>query len=673
MADACCASDEDETTAGAADDAPISLWGIASIRASLLAGVLLGAGFGAGAAGSDVAATVLYAAALAVGGSTFVPETLQGLRRGRLGVGTLMTIAAAGAVALGEFGEAASLAFLFSIAEALEGYAMARTRRGLRALLALVPERVIIRRGGGDTEIDPSELRVGDTMVVRPGERVATDGVVSSGRSTLDVSAITGESVPVEVEPGRDVFAASVNGGGVLQIQVTARTTDSSLARVVQIVEEAQQRKGASQRLAERIAQPLVPAILVAAALVAVVGSILGEPSVWIHRALVVLVAASPCAFAIAVPVTVVAAIGAGAKGGSLIKGGAALEALARVRVVALDKTGTLTRNRPAVIEVVPTGRYGESDVLRVAAALERHSEHPLAGAILAAHPASGADAEDVQAVIGNGLSGTVEGRLARLGKPGFIESADLAGPVERLQELGATVVLVELDNELLGAIAVRDELRPEAAAAITAMRSLGVEHVAMLTGDNRRTAAALARSVGVDEVHAELLPQDKVRLVTTLQQRGAVAMVGDGVNDAPALATADVGLAMGAMGSDVAIEAADVALMGEQLTHVPEVLAHARRAGRIMRQNLALSGLIIAVLIPMGAFGVLGLAAVVGAHEIAEVLVIANGVRAGRRPKAAPVSAVAEPGEQSASPPPPRSDGQTATTGGVDERAHAG
>ena len=672
MADACCA--HDEAPAGADDDAPTSLWRIPSIRASLLAGVLLGAGFGAGAAGSDLAATVLYAAALVVGGSTFVPETLQGLRRGRLGVGTLMTIAAAGAVALGEFGEAASLAFLFSIAEALEGYAMARTRRGLRALLALVPERVMVRRGGQDVEIDPSELRVGDTMVVKPGERVATDGVVSSGRSTLDVSAITGESVPVEVEPGREVFAASINGGGVLQIEVTARTSDSSLARVVQIVEEAQQRKGASQRLAERIAEPLVPVILVAAALVAVVGSILGEPSVWIHRALVVLVAASPCAFAIAVPVTVVAAIGAGAKGGSLIKGGAALEALARVRVMALDKTGTLTRNQPAVIEVVTNGRYNESDVLRVAAALERHSEHPLAAAILAAHPASGPDAEDVQAVIGNGLSGAVEGRSARLGKPGFIEPAELTGSVERLQELGATVVLVELDNELLGAVAVRDELRPEAAAAIAAMRSLGVERVAMLTGDNQRTAAALARSVGVDEVHAELLPEDKVRLVTTLQQRGAVAMVGDGVNDAPALATADVGLAMGAMGSDVAIEAADVALMGEQLTHVPEVLAHARRAGRIMRQNLALSGLIIAVLIPMGAFGVLGLAAVVGAHEIAEVFVIANGVRAGRRPKRAAIPAGAGPADQSASPPPPPpSNGQTTATGVPEEKAHVG
>ena len=262
MADACCAHDEDET---GADDAPISLRRVDSIRAALLAGVLLAAGFAAGAAGSDLSATVLYAAALVMGGSTFVPETLQGLRRGRLGVGTLMTIAAAGAVALGEFGEAASLAFLFSIAEALEGYVISRTRRGLRALLALVPERVIVGREAQDVEIDPSELRVGDTMVVRPGGRVATDGVVSSGRSTLDVSAITGESVSVEVEPGRNVFAASINGGGVLQIQVTARTSDSSLARVVQVVEEAQQRKGASQRLAAVVAAHEVAEVLVIA------------------------------------------------------------------------------------------------------------------------------------------------------------------------------------------------------------------------------------------------------------------------------------------------------------------------------------------------------------------------------------------------------------------------
>ncbi len=632
MGDACCSHAEPRRQEDV-DEGPERFWQVREAKAACVAGVLLAAGLAAHAGERHQVAVGLFLAALVVGGSTFVPETLRALVKRRLGVGTLMTIAAAGAVALGEIGEAASLAFLFSISEALEGYALARTRRGLRALLALVPDRVTVRRRGDEVQVAPDALEVGDVMVVHPGERLATDGVVRRGHSTVDVSAITGESVPVEVDEGAEVFAASINGGGVLDVEVKARASESSLARVVHIVEEAQERKGRSQRLAERIARPLVPGIMVVAAAVAVVGSLLGDPQLWVGRALVVLVAAAPCAFAISVPVTVVAAVGAAARMGALVKGGAALEALNSVRIVALDKTGTLTRNRPTVLEVVAVGGGRQDDVLRVAAALEARSEHPLAAAILAAAPAV-PEATDVQAVTGKGLTGTVEGRRARLGKPGFIvvPSRALEREVARLQEAGSTVVLVEHGQCVLGAIAVRDELRPEAPAVVSGLRRLGVEWVAMLTGDNHRTAAALGQAVGVDEVEAELLPEDKARLVGELRERGEVAMVGDGVNDAPALATADVGIAMGAMGSDVAIEAGDVALMGEELTHLPEVLAHARRAGRIMRQNLALSGAILVVLVPLAGFGILGLAAVVAAHELAEVVVIANGVRAGRR-----------------------------------------
>ena len=624
MGDACCAHDEAPV---AGDEAPTRFWQIWQVRAAAVSGALLVAGWVIGGSAADG----LFLAALAVGGWTFIPETLRALLKGRLGVGTLMTIAAAGAVLLEEFGEAASLAFLFSISEALEGYAMARTRRGLRALLALVPDRVTVRRAGREVEVDPAELVVGDVMIVGPGDRVATDGVVRSGRSTLDLSAITGESVPVEVEAGREVFAASINGGGVLEIEVTAPTSDSSLARIVHIVEEAQERKGSSQRLAERIARPLVPGIMVVAALIAIVGSILGDPGLWVGRALVVLVAAAPCAFAISVPVTVVTAVGSAARMGALVKGGVALEALADVRVVALDKTGTLTRNRPTVVAVVPADGASRDDVLATAAALEARSEHPLAAAILAAYPNPPA-AHDVQAITGNGLTGTLDGQPVRLGKPGFVPPGDLEATVEHQQAEGSTVVLVERGGQLLGAVAVRDELRPEAGAVVTELRRLGIARVVMLTGDNRRTATALGEAAGVDEIHAELLPTDKVRIVEELAGQGRTAMVGDGINDAPALASAHVGLAMGAMGSDVAIEAADVALMGEDLTHLPEVFAHARRAGRIMRQNLFLSGLIIGVLIPLAAFGVLGLATVVASHELAEVVVIANGIRAGRR-----------------------------------------
>ena len=641
MGEACCAHDAAGHHAEEAEE-PERFWQIREVRAAAFAGVLLAAGLVADAMDAEAAAIGAFLAALAVGGWTFVPDTLGALTRGRLGVGTLMTIAAVGAVALGEFGEAASLAFLFSISEALEGYALARTRRGLRALLALVPERVTVRRGDSQVEIDPDELEPGDVMVVGPGERLATDGVVRTGRSTLDLSAITGESVPVEVEPEREVFAASINSGGVLDVEVTARTADSSLARVVHIVEEAQERKGSSQRLAERVARPLVPVIMVVAAAIAVFGALLGDPELWLGRSLVVLVAAAPCAFAISVPVTVVAAVGASARMGALVKGGAALEALRGVRVVAIDKTGTLTRNRPEIVDVVAADGMAPSTVLQVAAALEARSEHPLAAAILAAAPAS-AEAVDVQAVTGNGLTGMVNGTAARLGKPGFVDPGPLDRTVEALQRDGSTVVVVEKGGALLGAIAVRDQLRPEAAAVVGELRRLGVERIDMLTGDNRRTAEALGRDASVDEVHAELLPEDKVRIVETLASRGGTAMIGDGINDAPALATAKVGIAMGAMGSDVAIEAADVALMGEELTHLPEVLAHARRAGRIMRQNLVLSGLIIGVLIPLAAFGVLGLATVVASHELAEVVVIANGVRAGRR-TASPVANTSSP-----------------------------
>ena len=627
--DVCAVTDEPGSEYGSRT-AP---WQVPEIRAAGVAGLFLIAGFIAGQQDAAGFGSFFYGAALVIGGWTFVPETLKGLVKGKLGVGTLMTIAAAGAVVLGELGEAASLAFLFSISEGLEGYALTRTRQGLRALLSLAPPEATVLRDGEQVTIAATDLQPGDLLLVRPGERIATDGVVRSGRSALDNSAITGESVPVEVVPGTDVFAAAINGTGVLEVEVKARTQDNSLARIVRIVEEAQERKGASQRLAQRIARPLVPGVMVLATGIAVVGSLIGDPSLWVHRALVVLVAAAPCAFAISVPVTVVAAIGAATRFGVLIKGGAALEALAALDIVALDKTGTLTRNDPKVIDVVPAIGVDEDDLLDVAAALEASSEHPLAAAILAHRPAR-LIATQVEAVTGNGLTGVVEGARCRLGKPGFIEQGPLSDDVALLQEDGATVVLVERERTLLGAIAVRDELRDEAAEVVDLLRGNGlrVERVVMLTGDNERTATALGRVAKVDEVRAELLPEDKTKAVRQLQTRGRVAMVGDGVNDAPALATADVGIAMGAMGSDVAIETADVALMGQDLRHLPDALIHARQALRVMRQNLALSGAILLILIPLAAAGTLGLATVVASHEVAELFVILNGVRAGRR-----------------------------------------
>lgn len=632
MSDACCGPSpaRTDTTGAEPDHGPQRLWQVRELQCAAAAAILLAGAWTLGGTGAATAATVLELAAVVVAASTFVPGAVRNLRHRRIGVGTLMTIAAIGAVALGQYPEAAMLGILFSIAEGLEHYAVTRTRRGLRALLSLVPPTATVLRNGREDTVAPDDLTIGDLLLLRPGERAATDGVIRAGRSYLDLSAITGESVPVEVGPGAEVYAGAINGAGSLEVEVTARASDSSLARIVHIVEEAQDRKGTGQRLADTIAKPLVPAIMILAALVAGIGSLLGDPMLWIERGLVVLVAASPCALAIAVPLTVVAAIGASSRHGALIKGGAALEELGRIRVVALDKTGTLTRNSPQVVATVPTPGNAETDVLAAAAALEARSEHPLAQAILAATPELAKAADDVVAVPGHGLTGTLDGTALRLGKPSWIGPGPLTDDVQQLQGAGATVVVLERDGTVLGAIAVRDELRPEAPEAVDRLRRLGID-VAMLTGDNERTAHALAAGAGISTVHAELLPEDKATLLPTLSRGRKVAMVGDGINDAPALATADVGIAVGAMGTDVAIETADIALMGEDLRHLPQVLSHARRARRIMVQNIGLSLAIITILIPLAATGVLGLATVVFIHEFAEVLVIANAIRAAR------------------------------------------
>lgn len=628
MSDACGCSDETPSTGGA-EEAP-GFWQVTEVRAAAVAGVLLLAAWITSLAGGPrFVALPLELGALLVAAWTFVPSTFRRLFKGKIGVGTLMTIAAVGAVALGQFEEAAMLAFLYAISEGLEEYSLAKTRRGLRALLDLVPAEARVLRNGIEKTVSPADLVPGDRMVVRPGERLATDGRIVAGRTSLDTSALTGESVPVEVGPGSEVYAGSINGTGPLEIEVTSTADNNSLARIVHIVEAEQSRKGPGQRLADSIAKKLVPGILIAAALIIVFGFIVGEPTLWFERALVVLVAASPCALAISVPVTVVASVGAASRIGVLIKGGGALETLGKIRTIALDKTGTLTRNKPSVIEVVGTGSATRERVLALAAGLEARSEHPLARAILAS-TTDRASVTDVDTIPGAGLEGKLDGKRVRLGRPGWIDAGTLAPDIERMQHAGATAVLIEEDDQVIGAIGVRDELRPEAREVIARLTATGYTTV-MLTGDNVITATALGKAAGITEVHADLRPEDKAELIRTLQSRQPTAMVGDGVNDAPALATADSGIAMGAMGTDVAIETADIALMGEDLNHLPQVLDHARNTRRIMLQNVGLSLLLIAALIPLALFGVLGLAAVVLIHELAEIVVIANGVRAGR------------------------------------------
>jgi cation-transporting ATPase G len=630
-----CEHDEPETAIGEeAEEAERPWWRDRGIMVPVFSGVAFLTGLALEWSGMEIPALVLFWIGVLLGASTFTPGAIRNLFKGKLGIGLLMTISAVGAVILGYVEEAAALAFLYSIAEALEDKAMDRARGGLRALLKLVPETATIRRDGASVDIAAKDLAVGQLMLVRPGERIATDGIVRTGHSSLDTSAITGESIPVEVEPGDAVSAGAINTAGAMEVETTAAGTDNSLTTIVDLVEQAQVEKGDRARLADRIARPLVPGVLILAALVAIIGSLLGDPELWITRALVVLVAASPCALAISVPLTVVAAIGSASKFGVIIKSGAAFERFGVIRHVAVDKTGTLTRNEPAVTAVLTVDGVSEVQALAWAAALEQHSTHPLAAAITAAAPGAPA-AEGVTEQAGHGIEGKLAGARITVGSPRWLDAGLLGDQVAGLEEQGMTVVIVHRGGVPVAAIGVRDELRPEVPEVVRTLAAQGIG-VTMLTGDNARTARALAAHAGIDDVRAELRPEDKAAAISELgRKNGSVAMIGDGINDAPALAAADIGIAMGATGSDAAIESADVAFTGHDLRLLPRAFAHARRGRRIINQNIILSLLIITALLPLALFGVLGLAAVVLVHEIAEVIVILNGLRAASTRKA--------------------------------------
>lgn len=620
-------------------------WKDTELMFPITAGVFCITGFVLDHTVSPTAALVCYWVALIAGGWTFIPGSLQqlvtGKGRSRMGVGLLMTIAAIGAVLLEHVGEAAALAFLFSISETLEDRAMDRAQQGLRALLSLMPNTARVVRDDVETTVPASEVRVSDVLVVGAGDRVATDGTVIAGQSWLDTSAITGESIPVGVSPGSSVSAGSVNGSGTLRIQATSDGRDNSLTQIVHLVEQAQSAKGERARFADRVARPLVPAVLVVSLLIVLFGFLVGDPATWTQRALVVLVAASPCAMAIAVPVTVISAVGAASKLGVVIKSGVAFEQLGTIQTVAFDKTGTLTENNPRVVAT----HFVIDDALPMAAAVESASSHPLSRAIVAAAAEPGANntdaalaAHEVQEQPGQGLIGVVEGKRVRVGSPRWIPTdgtGELADRVAEMSQAGMSVVVVEVDGTPAGVLGIRDELRPEAAAAVQALADQGMRSV-MLTGDQEVTAQAIAAQAGIpsDRVWAGQLPADKARVVAELVDKSPTAMIGDGINDAPALAAATVGIAMGVTGSDAAIESADVAFTGSDVRLIPVALAHARRGRRIMTGNIGLALAIIVGLFPLALFGVLGLAAVVLVHEVAEVIVIGNGLRAGRMPR---------------------------------------
>lgn len=603
-------------------------WRDIEILVPLTSGLLLVAGFITGLLGYETAEQVLYWASLIISAATFVPDALKRLTKGKIGVALLMTISAVGAVILGYVGEAAALAFLFSIAEALEEKAMAKAQDSLRALLDLTPDQATIRRGDTTITIPTAELTVGDHILIRPGERVPTDGTLITSRTDIDTSAITGESMPFTIEQGEHISAGSIATTTPLEIQATAPGTDNSLTTIVSLVQGAQNERGERARIADRIATPLVPGVLVLAALIAVFGSLFGDPELWITRALTVLVAASPCALAIAVPLTVIAAVGGASKYGVIIKSGAAFERFGTIRHIAIDKTGTLTRGKPQVAAVRSVPSVTMDVALEWAAALEQHSSHPIATAITTAAPVV-PTATDVTEQAGSGIEGWVDGDRIAIGSPRWLSPGPLATDTAELEEAGMTTVVLHVNGEAVAVIGVRDELREGAADAVAALKKQGIG-ITMLTGDNARTAKAIAAQAGITDVRAELRPEDKVAAVEELSQ---VAMIGDGINDAPALAVADIGIAMGVGGADVAIESADIAFTGTDIRLLPRAFAHARRGRRIMNQNLAVSLALIVLLLPLSFFGVVSLAAVVLAHELTEVLVILNGLRAAHQP----------------------------------------
>lgn len=610
------------------------------------AGFLLGF---MGAGGAEIAA---FAVAIVFGGLVVWRRALTSLRARILDMNVLMSIAVLGAAALGEWGEGATVFFLFCVGGLLESRSLARTRRSIRDLMDFAPAVATVRRIGEVVQIAADLVVVGDALLVRAGERIAADGVIVAGSAAIDESPVTGESVPADKGVGDTVFAGTLDRDGSLEISVTAAPGDSTLARIVRLVEEAQASRAPSQTFVERFSRIYTPFVIVLALFVAVlpplVAFISGSPVVewteWVRRSLVVLVVSCPCALVISTPVSVVSGITRASRDGVLVKGGAFLEKAAGIRVAAFDKTGTLTEGHPEVCAVLPQPGVERAHVLSVAASLEAHSAHPLARAVVQAGHAEGMATESISAfreVAGAGVSGSIERPVpiaAAVLSPQAAEGAGLLGDLERatvaqVEDDGATALVVVEGDSVIGVVCVSDRVRPTALAAVSALRSVGIAHVVMLTGDNERVAHAVAEQSGVSEYRARALPEDKTAAVEELRAMyGPVVMVGDGVNDAPALAASDIGIAMGAAGSDIALETADVALMGDDIAQVARFLALGRRTMRTIKVNIGFSIAVKAVFLALALTGQASLWMAVFADTGVSLLVILNGMRLLRR-----------------------------------------
>jgi Cd2+/Zn2+-exporting ATPase len=626
---------------------------------ALACGALLGMGFAIEKLIAGPPAwlpTACYMAAYFFGGFFTLREANDNLRLKKFEIDTLMLVAAAGAAALGAWAEGALLLFLFSLGHALEHYAMGRAKKAIEALAKLAPETATVRRDGATSEIDVEQLVVGDIVIVRPNERLSADGFVLKGSSAINQAPVTGESIPVDkipvadvvaarakpdmVDPQSRVFAGTINGSGAIEIEVTRRSSESALAKVVKMVSEAETQKSPTQRFTDRFERVFVPAVLIMSVVLLFAWTVIDEPfRDSFYRAMAVLVAASPCALAIATPSAVLSGVARAARGGVLIKGGAPLENLGSLKAIAFDKTGTLTEGRPRITDIVPLGGTDESELLATAVAVEALSDHPLAQAIVRDGSARlGAralpHAADLKNLTGRGVTATVDGETVWIGKsemfgkdaiPALGQEAQDA--IASLRENGRTTMLVRKGNRDLGAIGLLDTPREAAKSALLRLRELGITRMIMISGDHQKVAEAIAKDVGIDEAWGDLMPEDKVFAIKKLAGEDRVAMVGDGVNDAPAMASATVGIAMGAAGSDVALETADVALMADDLAHLPFAVGLSRHTRGIIRQNVFVSLGVVGFLVPATIMG-LGIGPAVAVHEGSTIIVVVNALR---------------------------------------------
>jgi len=625
---------------------------------ALICGALLGVGFliSVTTAVPEWLPLGFYVAAYGFGGFFTVREAIDSLRNRQLEIDSLMLVAAAGAAALGAWAEGALLLFLFSFGHALEHYAMGRAKRAIEALAELAPQTAIVRRGDQTLEIPVDELAVGDVVIVKPNERMPADGFVVVGESSVDQAPVTGESIPVDKRPVDDlpaataqpdkvaaahrIFAGTINGAGAIEVQVTRLSKDTTLAKVVQMVGEAEAQKSPTQRFTDRFERIFVPSVLALVGLLLFAWVVVDEPfRDSFYRAMAVLVAASPCALAIATPSAVLSGIARAARGGVLVKGGGPLENLGTLRAIAFDKTGTLTEGRPRITDVIPAGDTTEADLLRIAVAVEGLSDHPLAAAVAVGGRERLGEipiptATELRSITGRGVQAMVEGETVFIGSPklfGEVAGEPLPQGLRdeglRLEEAGRTTMIVRKGTRYLGVIGLMDTPRSAAIATLARLRELGITRMIMISGDNQRVADAIAKQVGLDEAWGDLMPEDKVAAIKKLKAQDKVAMVGDGVNDAPAMANATVGIAMGAAGSDVALETADVALMADDLAHLPFAVGLSRQTSRIIRQNLYLSLGVVTVLLPATILG-LGIGPAVLAHEGSTLVVVFNALR---------------------------------------------